>query len=360
MKAIAFHLPQFHPIPENNEWWGAGFTEWRNVAKARPLFPGHQQPNIPGDLGFYDLRLAETQVDQAELASWAGLSGFCYYHYWYAGRLLLERPLELLLARKSPEFPFCMCWANHDWTAHWAGRNDMLVEQTYPGKEDYRAHYEYLRNYFEDNRYLKIEGKPIFAIFKPNDIPQVESFVESFKSWTIEDGFGGIHLIALDSAKHLLKCGFDSLAPHSLNTALTAYLGNQKNQLKHVFLHRLFRYPRWVIDYADLAPFFKNSICDGLSTIPTAIPNWDNTPRIGRRGLVLTGSSPNKFAEHLADSVKGFKNVVAEREQILLIKSWNEWAEGNYLEPDLKYGKRWLEVVKDFLSKGDRDGAKTS
>ncbi|WP_136514298.1 glycosyltransferase WbsX family protein [Geomonas edaphica] len=357
MKAIAFHLPQFHPIPENNEWWGAGFTEWRNVAKARPLFPGHRQPNLPGDLGFYDLRLTETQIDQANLAALAGLSGFCYYHYWYAGRLLLEKPLELLLARKTPKFPFCLCWANHDWTAHWSGRHDMLVKQTYPGKEDYRAHYEYLRKFFEDGRYIRVNQKPVFAIFKPNDIPQVNSFVDYFKTWALEDGFGGIHLIALDGDLRLLGSGFDALAPHSLNIALEGYLKHKRNRLKNMVRHRLFRYPRWVIEYSELAPFFQNSLCDGITTIPTAIPNWDNTPRIGRRGVVLSSSSPEKFAEHLGTSITGFINNNTESEHILLIKSWNEWAEGNYLEPDLMYGKAWLETLNDFIDKTNGSGA---
>jgi hypothetical protein len=313
---------------------------------------GHYFPDI--DNLIYDLRLTETQIEQADLAAWAGISGFCYYHYWYAGRLLLERPIELLLARKTPDFPFCLCWANHDWTAHWAGRDDMLVKQTYPGKEDYRAHYEYLRKFFEDDRYLRINQKPVLAVFRPKDIPQVNSFVDYFKTWALEDGFGGIHLIALDGDLRLLDSGFDALAPHSLNTALAAYLRHKKNQLKNMMRHRLLRYPRWVIDYSELAPFFQNSLCDGITTIPTVIPNWDNTPRIGRRGLVLSGSTPKKFAEHLDDSIMGFTNSVTKSEQILLIKSWNEWAEGNYLEPDLVYGMGWLEELKGFL---DKDGA---
>lgn len=350
MKTIAFYLPQFHPIPENSKWWGAGFTEWRNVAKARPLYPGHRQPNIPGDLGFYDLRLTETQIEQAELASWAGITGFCYYHYWFAGKLLLEKPLELMLARKKPDYPFCICWANHDWTAHWAGRSDMLIKQSYPGKEDYRAHYEYLRPFFEDNRYLTVDNKPILAVFRPNDIPQVESFIDYIKGWALKDGFSGIHLLALDGSPELLGKGFDALVPHSLNTALDAYFDLKTNKLKHLLQHRLCRFPRWVINYSDLTPFFKNSLCDGFTTIPTAIPNWDNTPRIGRRGLVLSGSSPQKFAQHLCDSIQGFTNASHCSDQILFIKSWNEWAEGNYLEPDLMFGMGWLEELKKILS----------
>jgi Glycosyltransferase WbsX len=358
VKAIAFYLPQFHPIPENSEWWGAGFTEWRNVAKARPLFPGHQQPNLPGDLGFYDLRLAETQIEQADLASWAGLSGFCYYHYWFAGRLLLEKPLELLIARKDLAFPFCLCWANHHWTAHWAGREDMLIEQTYPGEEDHREHYQYLRGFFEDDRYLKIGQKPVLLIFRPADIPEVDFFVDCIKSWAIEDGFRGIHLIAMDGDPNLLRAGFDALAPHSLNLALKAYFDRKRNRLKNYLRHQLLRYPRWVIDYSELTPFFQNSLYDGIVTIPTVIPNWDNTPRIGRRGLVLSGSAPDKFAAHLYDSVQGFADSKASYEQIIFIKSWNEWAEGNYIEPDLRFGKGWLWALKKVLDSQHVTGAR--
>jgi len=356
MKTIAFHLPQFHPIPENNEWWGAGFTEWRNVAKARPLYIGHQQPNIPGDLGFYDLRLSETQDEQADLAKWAGIDGFCYYHYWYAGRLLLDKPLELMLARKLPDFPFCMCWANHDWTAHWAGRDDMLIKQTYPGKHDHRVHYEYLRSFFEDSRYLTIDDKPVLIVFKPFDIPNVHHFVELFKSWAIDDGFIGLHMIACDANTDLLNSGFDAIAPHSLNTSLTSYLSKKKNKLKQLLMHKVLQYPRWVIDYQEFILHSKNSQYNGITSIPTVIPNWDNTPRVGRRGLVLSDSTPDKFYEHLLDSVRGFARTNEKSENILLIKSWNEWAEGNYLEPDLKYGKKWLQVLKRFLTECEIKG----
>lgn len=356
-KIIAFNLPQFHPIPENDTWWGAGFTEWRNVAKARPLFPGHRQPNLPGELSFYDMRLAETLESQGELAAFGGIDAFCYYHYWFAGRLLLERPLEILLARRTPEIPFCLCWANHSWTNHWAGFSDeILVKQTYPGIEDHRSHYEYLRRFFEDGRYLRVDGKPLLAVFHPGDIPEVARFVETFKRWAQEDGFGGLFMIALHNESSLLGDGFDALAPHSLNGALASYLKGGK-RLYHA-LRRRMRYPRWVIDYATLDPFFENHRYDGLTTLPTAIPNWDNTPRVGRRGLVLANSSPERFGEHLRRSVAGFSGTDDARERILFIKSWNEWAEGNYLEPDLPHGRGWLESVRSFAAELKNGGAR--
>lgn len=347
-KIIAFNLPQFHPIPENDKWWGPGFTEWRNVAKTRPLFPGHRQPNLPGELGFYDMRLDETQEQQGDLAAWAGIDAFCYYHYWFAGRLLLERPLERLLTRDTPALPFCLCWANHSWTNHWAGiSDDILVEQTYPGEEDHRNHYLYLRRFFEDPRYLRVNGKPVLVVFRPADIPEVAVFIDLVQKWAIEDGLGGLFLIALDHAPSLLAAGFDAIAPHSMNIALARYLKGHRRYY-HALRRKFGRYPRWVIDYAELDPFFQNDLCDGVTMLPTAVPNWDNTPRIGRRGLVLANSSPDAFGAHLRRSVAGFKEADAGKERILFIKSWNEWAEGNYLEPDLTHGRGWLEAVQGF------------
>lgn len=345
-KIIAFNLPQFHPIPENDQWWGAGFTEWRNVAKARPLFPGHRQPNLPGELGFYDMRLEETLEQQAELAAWGGIDAFCYYHYWFAGRLLLERPLELILSRRNPSFPFCLCWANHTWTNHWVGGSDVLIEQTYPGIEDHRNHYQYLRRFFEDPRYLRVEGKPVFALFAPGHMPGVSQWTEAFKRWAEEDGLGGLFLIALDHDRSLLGQGFDALAPHTLNRALASYLKGSSRYYHAI--RRSLRYPRWVVDYASLDRFCENHLYDGLQLLPTAIPNWDNTPRVAWRGLVLSGSSPARFAAHLRRSVAGFQRPEGERERILFIKSWNEWAEGNYLEPDLLHGRGWLVAVREF------------
>jgi hypothetical protein len=348
VKIIAFNLPQFHPIPENDQWWGAGFTEWRNVAKARPLFPGHRQPNLPGELGFYDMRLGETLEQQGELAAWGGIDAFCYYHYWFAGRLLLERPLEILLSRRTPTLPFCLCWANHSWTNHWAGGpGDILVEQTYPGEEDHRNHYEYLRRFFHDERYLRVGGKPVLVLFNPTEIPEVAQCVDLLKGWAHEDGLGGLFLIGINkSTPSLLKDGFDALAPYSMEIALKSYLGGGK-RYAHA-LRRCLGYPRWVVDYAELARCFENHNYDGLTMLPTVIPNWDNTPRIGRRGLVLADSSPDKFAAHLRRSVAGFDDIDDGKERILFIKSWNEWAEGNHLEPDLVYGRGWLQAVKDF------------
>lgn len=349
LKLIAFHLPQYHPIPENDRWWGPGFTEWRNVARARPLFPGHRQPHLPGELGFYDLRLDETREKQAELARWSGISGFCYYHYWFNGRLLLEKPLELLLATRGPDFPFCLCWANHHWTNHWAGRSDdILIEQTYPGVEDDLLHYRYLRRFFTDPRYLTRSSRPVFAIYHPHNIPNVSAFVDRLKTWAIRDGLPEPWLIGMHHDRQLLSQGFDSLAPHSLNLVLSKYLTGWRRFLQ-LARHRLFRYPRWVVEYASFDAYFEHSWYDGITMSPVLIPNWDNTPRIGRRGLVLVNSSPHQFALHLQHSVFGLRPTASAEDRYLFIKSWNEWAEGNYVEPDVEWGRGWLQAIRDVL-----------
>jgi len=349
LKLIAFYLPQYHPIPENDAWWGAGFTEWRNVVKARSLFPGHRQPRLPGELGFYDLRLSETREHQAELARLAGISGFCYYHYWFGGRLLLEKPLELVASTNSPDFPFCVCWANHHWTNHWAGHSDdILVEQVYPGAEDDWQHYSYLRRFFTDPRYLTRNGRPVFVVFHPCDIPDVSAFVDRFKAWAIRDGLGELWMIGLDHRRELLDQGFDSLAPHTLNLTLSKYLTGWRRAVQ-VFKHRVLRYPRWVINYSSLDGYFDHDGYDGITLCPTLIPNWDNTPRIGRRGLVLTNTSPSQFASHLQRGIAGLRRVTSTEERFVFIKSWNEWAEGNYLEPDLEWGRGWLRAVRDTI-----------
>ena len=215
-----------------------------------------------------------------------------------------------------------------------------------------------MRQFFNDPRYLRVNGRPVLVIFRPNDIPEVAKFIDLIQKWAAEDGLGGLYLIGLDHNRALLDAGFDALAPHSMNIALAGYLKSHRRYYQ-ALRRRIARFPRWVIDYASLEPYFENHLCDGLTMLPTALPNWDNTPRIGRRGLVLSNSSPDAFAAHLRRSVAGFDSTGEGGERVLFIKSWNEWAEGNYLEPDLSYGRGWLEAVQGFaqeLKQGGRRG----
>lgn len=346
---IAYYLPQFHPIEENDKWWGKGFTEWRNVAKARRLYRSHKQPNIPADLGFYDLRMNEIQIEQAKLAAKAGLYGFCYYHYWYSGRLLLEKPLEQIIKIGKPNFPYSLCWANHDWTMHWVGKSDdILVKQEYGGSKDDFEHYNYLRKFFIDNRYIKIKNRPMFSIFSPEKIPNLREKLSMFNSYANDDGFDGIYFIANSSNKTLLNDGFSALAPHTLNDGFYKYLSFRK-KIFHRLRHILLKYPRWVIDYETFTEYTEKLEFDGIKILPTIIPNWDNTPRIGRRGIVLHNSTPTKFKKHLQRCINKL-DFKSETVPIIFIKSWNEWAEGNYLEPDIEYGLGYLDAIEQVCS----------
>ncbi len=211
-RCIAFHLPQFHPIPENNEWWGNGFTEWTNTAKARVLFPGHYQPHIPADLGFYDLRLAEARLAQAELAQKYGIEGFCYYHYWFAGRRILNRPVDEILGSREPNFPFCLCWANETWSGVWHGlENKVLIQQTYPGDEDHIKHFRQLLPFFQDERYIKTDQKPVFLIYKPTKIPDCKRATDLWRELALRAGLKGIFLVAVsaDADFNFAELGLD-------------------------------------------------------------------------------------------------------------------------------------------------------
>ncbi|MEQ8692201.1 MAG: glycoside hydrolase family 99-like domain-containing protein, partial [Pseudomonadales bacterium] len=215
MRAIAFYLPQYHPIPENNTWWGPGFTEWTNTAKARPLFPKHYQPHIPADLGFYDLRLPETRLEQAEMAKKYGIDAFCYYHYWFAGRRILERPFNEVLASGAPDFPFCLCWANETWSGVWHGApKHTLIEQTYPGMSDHTAHFNEIVSAFRDERYVRVAGKPLFLVYRGWEIPNVSDVVKHWKSLAEEAGLAGLHMVAVQSTNfswNPIESGFDAV-----------------------------------------------------------------------------------------------------------------------------------------------------
>ncbi len=346
-RLIAFYLPQYHPIPENDEWWGPGFTEWTNTAKARPLFAGHIQPHLPGDLGFYDLRLAETRADQAKLARRYGVEAFCYYHYWFGGRRILERPFQEVLRSGEPDFPFCLCWANESWSGIWHGLpKKLLIEQKYLGQEEARAHFDTLLEAFRDPRYLRIHGKPLFVVYNPTGLPDPKVMTAWWRQWAQEAGLPGLYLVGSgDQASFDPKAlGFDA----AFNTYLPNVrrdVGWQHPRQKFLYLLQRARGRPSVFDYERLmASIFPDPF--PADRIPVAIPNWDNTPRSGIRGRVLQGATPGLFRQHLTRAMQLVAKRPAE-ERIVFLKSWNEWAEGNYLEPDREYGRQWLEVVDD-------------
>ena len=362
---IAFYLPQFHPTPENSHWWGPGFTEWTNVTKAVPLFPGHRQPKFPADLGYYDLRVPETRAAQAELAANHGIEAFCYWHYWFAGRRILERPFEEVLKSREPDFPFCLCWANHSWTGIWSGApNRLLIEQTYPGRTDFRKHFESLRLAFDDPRYFRVEGKPVFVVYAPRSIPQPREFADTWRDLAAHAGLKGIYLVGFvdHQSPGLASEGYDAwLTPtpdflfRSDWTPLARlapgrsgmYRGAKKiiKSASDTLHYHLYGSDLNVFSYADASRLAREIVPRAYARQPCVFPNWDNTPRSGRNGVVFLDSTPGLFAEHLHDAVEFVRDYPSE-ERIVWIKSWNEWAEGNYLEPDREYGLAYLNEVK--------------
>jgi hypothetical protein len=376
-RLIAFYLPQFHPIPENDQWWGAGFTEWTNVAKARPLFRGHYQPRIPADLGFYDLRVPETREAQAALARSAGIEGFCYWHYWFAGKRLLERPFNEVLRSGEPDFPFCLGWANQTWSGTWHGApNRILIEQTYPGEGDYIRHFHAVLEAFHDPRYIRVRGRPVFVIFNPCELPRPCEFIELWQSLARTNGLPGIHFVAhvafhdqpydyralgfagalaadaygvyhtgawqRSLAWYGLRDGRQSLLDWALLGPLAlsraGYLVAQR------YSRRLFSKPR-VFEYAEAMRYFLSNVTVDPGSYPCVLPNWDHSPRTGNRAIIMNNSTPELFRQHLAEALR----LVAAKpfeDRLVFVKSWNEWAEGNYLEPDLRFGHQYLDVVR--------------
>lgn len=354
MRAIAFYLPQYYPTPENDRWWGKGFTEWTNVAMAKPLFRGHQQPKVPGDLGFYDLRLGETRKAQAEMARVGGIKGFCYWHYWFGGQRLLEHPFAEVLKSGEPDFPFCLGWANESWAGVWHGNpNKILMEQSYPGREDEERHFRLVEVAFRDPRYLTVDGKPIFYVYKPRQIPDCRRFVEHWQSLAVRAGMKGVFFIGEDvyiddDPWDYKGNGFDAVVPNSPGVAFLR-LAKKRFSPHYAFprmIHKLLKYPvlykyQDFIEHIQVEPGHDDFF-------PCVLSNWDNTPRVGRQGFVLTHPTPELFRRQLRRAIRQVENRPVDR-RIVFLKSWNEWAEGNYLEPDLRHGRSYLKVCREVL-----------
>lgn len=380
MKAriIAYYLPQFHPIPENDKYWGKGFTEWTNVAKAKPLFKGHYQPRIPADLGFYDLRLPEVREQQAQMAREVGIEGFCYWHYWFGnGKRLLQRPFNEVLQSGKPDFPFCLAWANHSWkTSTWenGGKDRMIVEQRYLGEEDYTMHFQEVLPSFRDKRYITIEDKPLFAIFDPYNFRDVSMFIKTWQRLAKENGLKGIYFIAICNStstlqrnadgtlkrvtpnlqsservyNDLLNLGFDGINSFGKSRAEMLCMGKYMRIVKKLLHQYLPFLPTHCINYEKITQHFFAPEDSWQNVYPSIFPQWDRTPRAGNSEGVYIKATPTSFKKHIQDALNVIKNKDVEH-QILFLRSWNEWGEGNYVEPDLKYGHAFLDAIKETI-----------
>lgn len=381
-RVIAFYLPQFHPIPENDQFWCKGFTEWTNVGRAKPLFKGHYQPRVPADLGYYDLRMPEIREAQAQLAIEAGIEGFCYWHYWFGnGKMLLERPFYEVLKSGNPDFPFCLAWANHDWTTKTWQRSHkllstMIAKQLYPGDKDYINHFQYVLPAFKDKRYICVDGKPLFLIFDPYNFKDVSHFICLWRKLAIENGLPGIHFVAVanststikrkedgtlervlpniessaDVYKNILSLGFDAINSFGKSRAEMIYDGLyfrllQKGLRKYLpFLKTsIFEYSKTVRNFFAPEDSWEN-------IYPSILPQWDRSPRVGNYDGVYINATPENFDKHIKAALSIISKKTKEH-QILFLRSWNEWGEGNYVEPDLKYGHGFLNIIRDNILK---------
>jgi lipopolysaccharide biosynthesis protein len=338
-RLIAFFLPQFHPIPENNVWWGPGFTEWQNVSTARPLFPEHYQPHLPADLGFYDLRVPEVREAQAVLAQRYGIEGFCYWHYWFEGRRLLERPFDVVLASGKPEFPFCLAWANETWSRRWLGEDrDVLVAQTYSTRDDVE-HARWLTYAFTDPRYIRVRGRPLFVIYRPEQLPDPRRFIVLLNRECDRKGLERPLVLGTNShhGADSRSLGLDGTV--DWEPRLGAIVDDAA---------AIYRDGLTVIDYSE-ARRLMHQVDPAYPAFPCVLVSWDNTPRRGSSGVVLTNATPERFAEGLRRAIDRVADSGPE-DRIVFLNAWNEWAEGNHLEPDQKYGLSYLTAIRSVLN----------
>lgn len=366
-KVIAFYLPQYYPVKENNEWFGEGFTEWTNVAKTQPLFRGHYQPKVPADLGFYDLRLPQVKQRQAELANEAGIAAFCYYHYWFGnGRTILEQPLKDVVASGSPDFPFCLCWANESWYKKlWHSdvsflSQELLLEQTYGGEKDYTDHFYFLLDAFKDPRYYKIKGKLAFVVYNHGNFPDVNNFKKCWDKLAQKENLPGFFWISYTVDANDVNTAFytdyDAMVLSLFKSPLVgksdSFIKKRLNSVRS-YLSRFTGRPMLVFDYRKYYPAFASEAFRDKKVYPVLIPNWDNSPRRGTGGYIFTNSTPEMFGKHVSQIFDLIKDK-PDDDQIVFLKSWNEWGEGNYMEPDLKYGKGYIRELKKAIDSNSK------
>lgn len=380
-RCIAFYLPQFHPVPENDAWWGTGFTEWTNVAKAKPLFRGHYQPHLPADLGFYDLRLSAVREAQAAMAKDCGIHGFCYYHYWFNGKRILERPFQEVFESGKPDFPFMLCWANENWTRAWDGRQqDVLLEQRYSETDDV-THINALIPYLQDPRYIRVNGKPVIAIYASQLLPDPARTVATWRDTAAKHGIG-LYLCRVESHQtggaQYLQAGFDAaiefqpwgatMQPYH-EQRIRARKKKYQNSVKDIIyrkcisrvnlnqytaykeaLHKKI-YEDYRFDYAEYVDYVKGLAPVAYKRFPCVMPMWDNSARRSENPAIFTDASPAKYQEWLTHVLNTFKPETDE-ENLVFLNAWNEWGEGNHIEPCQKWQHQYLDATRSALLAG--------
>lgn len=356
---IAFYLPQYHPIPENDEWWGKGFTEWTNVTKAKPLFSEHYQPHLPSDLGFYDLRLSEVRQAQADLAKEYGIYGFCYYHYWFNGKHLLERPFNDVLNSGKPDFPFCLCWANENWTRRWDGKEQNLLLQQVYSEEDDRLHMQWLAKAFSDRRYIRVNGKPLFLVYRATKIPNPKQTVKIWRDEAKRLGIGEIFLCRVESFAGEQEdpglIGFDASVEFQPDWTQLG-LPLQKGRLWHLarklgLAHQAYGIHN-IYDYSNVVKLMLAKSNPTYQRFSCVTPSWDNTARRKAGAIILQNSTPQLYEYWLRRIVDKTLDSNFSTEKIIFINAWNEWAEGNHLEPCQKWGHAYLEATRTAVRGG--------
>lgn len=379
MRPIAFYLPQFHAIPENDEWWGEGFTEWTNMKAATPLFDGHLQPRIPLDNNYYNLLDEKTMEWQVELAKKYGLYGFCFYHYWFNGHMLLEKPMEMMLNNPNINFPYMICWANEPWTNAWKadGNEKTLIAQHYGREKEWKQHFEYLLQFFKDKNYIVENNKPMLLIYRPEIIECLNEMLDYWNELAIEVGFSGIDFAYQQVSYYLLdnkdesrfkyrveyQPGYARYDVQKQSAGLSQYLLPIKTKIRNIVYgfdkkaktnlsSKLTKQKLSFEDYDELCQSIINRKADDEKSVAGMFVDWDNTPRRGDRGRVCLGSTPEKFQHYMTEQIKNVNENY--QNDMLFIFAWNEWAEGGYLEPDERNKYGYLEALKAALIEGER------
>lgn len=368
IKIIAFFLPQFHTFPENDKWWGKGFTEWTNTKKAKPLFKKHYQPRIPLNKNYYNLLDDEVKKKQVDLAKKYGIYGFCYYHYWFKdGKKLMEKPIEQMLSNKDIDMPFCLSWANEPWSRRWDGsENEIIMPQEYGGELEWKEHFQYLCNFFRDDRYIKINNKPLFIIYKPELIPNLNGMMQMWKKLAIDNGFDGIDFAYQHPKFHYMKDKDDTefaygiqFEPAFSNKDAQYAILDKKEKRKFLIKNVDFCFRKGInrickklkLKIPNLYSYDKtwkqilNNRPVNNKMIPGAFVDWDNTARRGENGNCYFGANPNKLKKYMKELVLKAKQEY--KKDMIFINAWNEWAEGAYLEPDEKFEYKYLEAIDE-------------